>query len=51
MLKYKIFSNPEILENKKLLMDFFQIEYGKTYWKVLKNTEYVCTCLENKKII
>jgi hypothetical protein len=51
MLKYKIYSNPEILENKKTLMDFYQSGYNLPYWINLKNSTYICACLDKEKVI
>lgn len=51
MFEYKILSNSEIIENEKILMDFFQPAYNEPYWEALKNSDFVWICLDWEKIV
>lgn len=51
MYKFKIIKQNNIPKYRKLLMEFYQDYYSKSYYPALKNSALVCYCIKDNKII
>ncbi len=51
MDKFKIIKQHNIPKYRKLLMEFYQDYYGRSYYPALKNSALVCCCIKDNKII